>query len=84
MSFRDCPKDCRRRVELVEIKSAPPVSLNLLLTEERRVSECHEVVTKTRQGERLTSRSCELFGDRLERRMTADQVFRSITKQDAV
>ena len=31
-------EDCRRRVELVEIKSAPPVSLNLLLTEERRVS----------------------------------------------
>ena len=46
-------EDCRRRVEQVEIKSAPLVRLNLLLTEERRVSECHGVVTKARQGERL-------------------------------
>ena len=46
-------EDCRRRVEQVEIKSAPLVRLNLLHTEERRVSECHGVVTLARQGERL-------------------------------
>ena len=46
-------EDCRKRVKQVEIKSAPSAMIRVSHIEERRVSECHEVVTLARQGERL-------------------------------
>ena len=63
------PKDCRRRVEQVEIKSAP--TLLAQVSSSHRGAQSVRGATKWlcwHVKARGTSRSCELLGDTLERR----------------